>query len=58
MFDARRELVFRAYTDPELYVQWFGPHSLTTTLEVFEPVSGGRWRCIQKDVNRGCVRCL
>ena len=43
-FDAPRELVFKAFTDPALYVQWFGPRSLTTTFETFEPKSGGRWR--------------
>lgn len=48
-FDAPRELVFKAHTDPELYIRWLGPRDLTTTLETFEPVSGGRWRFIQKD---------
>jgi len=48
-FDAPRELVFKAHTDPELYAQWLGPRGLTTTFEVFEPVSGGRYRFIQKD---------
>jgi uncharacterized protein YndB with AHSA1/START domain len=48
-FDAPRELVFRAYTDPQIYAQWLGPRDLTTTFEVFEPFSGGRWRFIQKD---------
>src|SRR6266511_5684859 len=48
-FDAPRELVFKAFTDPELYVRWFGPRYLTTTLETFESTSGGRWRCIQRD---------
>ena len=48
-FDAPRELVFKAYTDPKLYVQWLGPRELTTKLETFEPTSGGRWRFIQKD---------
>ena len=24
-FDAPRELVFKAFTDPQLYVQWIGP---------------------------------
>jgi uncharacterized protein YndB with AHSA1/START domain len=48
-FDAPRELVFKAFTDPNLYTQWLGPRDLTTTLEIFEPVSGGRWRFIQKD---------
>src|SRR5260370_4383172 len=28
-FDAPRELVFKAFTDPELYVQWLGPRRLT-----------------------------
>ena len=48
-FEAPRELVFKAHTDPELFVQWLGPRDLTTTLETFEPVSGGRWRFIQRD---------
>ena len=48
-FEAPRELVFRAHTDPEIYVRWLGPRDLTTTLETFEPVSGGRWCFIQKD---------
>ena len=48
-FDEPRELVFKAHTDPALFVRWLGPRGLTTTLETFEPVSGGRWRFIQKD---------
>jgi uncharacterized protein YndB with AHSA1/START domain len=48
-FEAPRELVFRAFTDPELYAQWLGPRELSTTFEVFEPVSGGKWRFVQKD---------
>lgn len=48
-FDALRELVFQAFTDPELYVQWLGPRRLTTRLDTFEPRSGGRWRYLQKD---------
>ena len=48
-FDAPRELVFKAHTDPDLYARWLGPRDLTTTIETFEPVSGGRWRFIQKD---------
>ncbi len=48
-FDAPRELVFKAHTDPELYVQWLGPRELTMTLEKFEPTSGGTWRYIHED---------
>jgi uncharacterized protein YndB with AHSA1/START domain len=50
-FDAPRELVFKAFTDPELYVQWLGPRGLTMTLEKFEPRNGGSWRYIQKDAD-------
>lgn len=50
-FDAPRELVFKAFTDQLLYVQWIGPRGLTTTIETFEPRNGGSWRFIQKDAN-------
>lgn len=48
-FDAPRELVFKAFTDPKLYVQWLGPRELTMTIEKFEPRYGGTWRFIHKD---------
>ena len=48
-FDAPRELVFRAFTDPKLYVQWLGPHGYNMRLERFEPVSGGSWRYVHTD---------
>ena len=50
-FAAPRELVFKAFTDPLLYVQWLGPRGLAMTLETFEPRDGGSWRYIQKDAN-------
>src|SRR3990172_7502857 len=48
-FDAPRELVFKAHTDPKLFVQWLGPHGYEMTLESFEPVSGGKYRYTHKD---------
>ena len=48
-FDVPRELVFKAFTDPKLYVQWLGPRRLTMRLEKFEPRNGGSWRYISKD---------
>src|SRR5688572_3452073 len=48
-FDAPRELVFKAHTEPKLYVQWLGPHGYGMELETFEPKSGGRYRYIHKD---------
>ena len=48
-FDAPRELVYKAHTDPKLFVQWLGPRGYEMTLETFEPKSGGRYRYIHKD---------
>jgi len=49
-FDAPRELVFRAYTDSDLYRQWLGPRGYETTLMEQEPKTGGSYRFIQKDI--------
>src|SRR5580693_4303081 len=48
-FDAPRELVFRAHTDPDLLVQWLGPRDLTTTIDRYETRNGGTWRYLQTD---------
>ncbi len=48
-FDAPRELVFRAYTEPELYTQWLGPRGTTTRIEKFELKPGGSYRYVQVD---------
>ncbi|GAA2867372.1 SRPBCC family protein [Streptosporangium fragile] len=48
-FDAPRDLVFRAYTDPELLVRWLGPRDLTMTVDEYDVRDGGRWRYVSKD---------
>ncbi len=50
-FDAPRQLVFKAHTDPQLYVQWLGPRGYEMVLDIFEPHSGGRYRYIHKDTH-------
>jgi uncharacterized protein YndB with AHSA1/START domain len=49
VFDAPRELVFKCFVDPHLYVRWLGPRRLQMTLEKFEPRSGGSWRYVHED---------
>jgi len=48
-FDAPRELVFRAHTDPELLVQWLGPRDCTMTIDYYNARDGGTWRYVSKD---------
>jgi uncharacterized protein YndB with AHSA1/START domain len=48
-FDAPRDLVFKAFTDKNLFPQWLGPRDLTMNLEKFEAKSGGSWRYISTD---------
>lgn len=48
-FDAPRDLVYRAHTDPELFKQWIGPRGFTTKIETFESRNGGSWRYVQTD---------
>ncbi len=48
-FDAPRELVFRAYTDPELLAQWMGPRRFTLTIDQLENRNGGIWRFVHRD---------
>ncbi|HET6308511.1 MAG TPA: SRPBCC domain-containing protein [Rhodopila sp.] len=43
VFDAPRELVWQAMTDPRHVVRWWGPHGFTTTIEAMEVRPGGVW---------------
>lgn len=52
-FDAPRELVFEAFTDPGLFVQWMGPSDLTMDLQQFDARDGGAWRYVSKAPNGG-----
>jgi uncharacterized protein YndB with AHSA1/START domain len=45
-FDAPRDLVFAAFTDPKHLAQWWGPDGFTTTTSAFEFRVGGTWRFV------------
>src|SRR6476660_7572596 len=47
-FDAPRELVFRAHTEPELYEQWVGPDDLTMTVEKLEAGNDCSYRFVHE----------
>jgi uncharacterized protein YndB with AHSA1/START domain len=50
-FAAPRDLLFRAYTDPELLVQWLEPRGLTLTVDHLYPRHGGTWRYTGSDAD-------
>lgn len=50
-FAAPRALVFRAYTEPELLVQWFGPRDLTLSVERLEVRHSGTWHYTNQDAS-------
>jgi uncharacterized protein YndB with AHSA1/START domain len=50
-FDAPREVVFRAYTDPDLIPNWWGPRSVETIVDRMEVKTGGVWRYYHRDPN-------
>ena len=48
-FDAPRALVYRAFTEPDLLVQWLGPRKYTMTIERYDLRDGGTYRYIHAD---------
>ncbi|MCM3267834.1 SRPBCC family protein [Paenibacillus elgii] len=43
-FDVPQELVFRAWTTPDLLARWWGPHGFTNTFHECDIRPGGTWR--------------
>ncbi len=51
-FDAPRETVWQAFTDPELVPRWWGPHGTTTTVAEMDVRAGGTWRYVSSAPDR------
>jgi uncharacterized protein YndB with AHSA1/START domain len=49
VFDAPRELVFKAMTDPALIPKWWGPRLYWTKVDKMDVRLGGVWRFINGD---------
>jgi uncharacterized protein YndB with AHSA1/START domain len=54
-FDAPREQVWKAFTDPELIPRWWGPHGTSTTVAEMDVRPGGTWRYISRAPDRDDV---
>ncbi len=48
-FNAPRELVFKAMTDPDAIPKWWGPRRYQTIVDRMEVRPGGAWRFINRD---------
>ena len=48
-FDAPRDLVWKAHTDPELVSKWWGPRGHQTRVEQMDLEPGGKWRYVSVD---------
>jgi len=48
VFDAPRELVFKAWTEPERFATWFGEHGSSIPIETasMDPRPGGAWSAV------------
>jgi uncharacterized protein YndB with AHSA1/START domain len=54
-FDAPRERVWKAFTDPDQIPRWWGKHGTTTVVEEMDVRPGGRWRYISHAADRDDV---
>jgi len=48
-FDAPPELVFEAFTNPDILVHWLGPHGMTMEIDYYHSHTGGSYRYIHID---------
>src|SRR5262245_49274483 len=48
VFDAPRELVFKAHVDPELVAKWWGLRANATIVDKLDVRPGGAWRYIER----------
>jgi uncharacterized protein YndB with AHSA1/START domain len=45
--------VFRAWTDPAILQNWWGPAGFTNTFYEFDPVPGGKWKFMMHGPEKG-----
>ena len=50
-FDAPRQLIYRAWTDPQLIKQWLGPRRLEMIIDRYDLRDGGSWRYVNREAD-------
>jgi uncharacterized protein YndB with AHSA1/START domain len=48
VFDAPRELVYRAWVEEDAIRRWWGPKGFTNLFAGFDAVPGGRWKFVMR----------
>ncbi len=48
-----REVVFKAWIDPDILKLWWGPAGFTNTFYEFNPVPGGKWKFTMHGPEKG-----
>lgn len=48
-FEAPRELVFKAFTDPDIVVKFLGPDNMKMTIDHYDMRTGGSYRYVHAD---------
>jgi len=48
IFNAPRDMVFKAWTDPKQMEQWWGPHCFTNPVCELDVRPGGAWRIVMR----------
>jgi uncharacterized protein YndB with AHSA1/START domain len=51
IFDAPRELVWKAHTEPERVARWWGPRKYSTEVIELDVRPGGKWRYINRNAD-------
>jgi uncharacterized protein YndB with AHSA1/START domain len=51
VFNAPRDRVFAAYTDPALIPEWWGPRDTSTVVDQMDVRAGGSWRFVVRNAD-------
>lgn len=53
IFNFHRELVFKAWSNPDHLQKWWGPAGFTNTFQEFDFQIGGKWRFVMHGPDKG-----